>query len=128
MRRFFHLISRSRLQQVVLYLPQWLEYFLRHGDASLAYDLALASQDLPYFAHSLEILLRATIEGSKRNEIFSDGVVRLLDCFPEGLDVAAAYTRKTEVEHWGQLFDLIGDPRDLFEVGLQSACIALGRS
>ena len=101
---------------MVLYLSQWLESFLRQGDVSLAHELASASQTLPFFAHSLEMLLRATIEGSKRDDAFSNGVVRLLDCYPESLDVAAAYTRKTEVENWGRLFELIGNPRELFEV------------
>lgn len=101
----------------MLYLPQWLEWFLQRGDTSSAHELAEASQDLPHFTHSLEILLRTTVEGKHRNAAFSDGVVRLLDCFPQGLDVAAAYARKTDVEHWGHLFELIGDPRELFEVG-----------
>jgi hypothetical protein len=62
------------------------------------------------------MLLRATIEGTKRDDAFSNGVVRLLDCYPESLDIAAAYTRKTEVENWGRLFELIGNPRELLEV------------
>lgn len=67
------------------------------------------------------MLLRATIEGTKRDGAFSNGVVRLLDSFPDSLDVAAAYTRKTEVENWGRLFELIGDPRELFEVSIARA-------
>jgi hypothetical protein len=79
--------------------------------------LAKASENLPYFAHSLEILLRQTTETSDAAAGFAEGVVGLLDRFPQGLDVAAAYTRKTEAEHWNSLFNLIGDPKDLFEVG-----------
>jgi hypothetical protein len=112
---------------VVLYLPQWLESFLRQGDVSLAHELAWASQTLPYFAHSLEMLLRATIEGTKRDDTFPNRVVRLLDSFPESLDVAAAYTRKTEVENWGRLFELIGDPRELFDVSIVRAAGPVAR-
>jgi hypothetical protein len=97
-------------------LPHLLEWFLRRHETNWAFRLAKASESLPYFAHSLEILLRHTTEASNSKAGLAEAVVGLLDRFPQGLDVAAAYTRKTEVEHWDILFDLIGDPKDLFEV------------
>ena len=89
---------------------------MRRQDTISAFRLAKASESLPYFAHSLEILLRQTTETSDAKSGFAEGVIGLLDRFPQGLDVAAAYTRKTEAEHWNSLFNLIGDPKDLFEV------------
>jgi len=102
--------------QAVLYLPYLLKWFLSRQDTVSAFRLAKESETLPYFAHSLEILLRQTTETSDAPTGSAEGVVGLLDRFPQGLDVAAAYTRKTEAEHWNSLFDLIGDPKDLFEV------------
>ena len=43
-------------------------------------------------------------------------VVEFLDHFPQALDVVVGCARKTEVARWGFLFDVVGPPRDLFEV------------
>jgi hypothetical protein len=98
-----------------------LEWFLRNRESTSALRIAKACEDLPYFAHSLEILLRKTTEALSTNADFAESVISLLDRFEIGLDVAAAYTRKTEVEHWDHLFSLIGDPKELFEVSRYSA-------
>jgi hypothetical protein len=45
-------------------------------------------------------------------------VVEFLDHFPQALDVVVGCARKTEVTRWGFLFDVVGKPRDLFEVRL----------
>ena len=44
-------------------------------------------------------------------------VIEFLDHFPEALEVVVGCARKTEVERWKFLFDIVGKPRDLFEVG-----------
>ena len=43
-------------------------------------------------------------------------VVEFLDHFPQALDVVVGCARKTEVARWNFLFDIVGPPRDLFEV------------
>lgn len=43
-------------------------------------------------------------------------VVEFLDHFPQALDVVVGCARKTEVARWDFLFDVVGNPRDLFEV------------
>lgn len=48
-------------------------------------------------------------------------VVEFLDHFPQALDVVVGCARKTEVDRWGFLFDVVGKPRDLFEVSGMSS-------
>lgn len=43
-------------------------------------------------------------------------VIEFLDHFDEALQVVVGCARKTEVSQWGFLFDVVGKPRDLFEV------------
>ncbi|KAK8854501.1 hypothetical protein IAR55_003240 [Kwoniella newhampshirensis] len=42
-------------------------------------------------------------------------VITFLDHFPESLDVIVGCARKTEIDRWKVLFDIVGKPRDLFE-------------
>jgi hypothetical protein len=48
-------------------------------------------------------------------------VVEFLDHFPEALAVVVGCARKTELSRWDFLFDVVGNPRDLFEVRLAGA-------
>ncbi|WVQ95249.1 hypothetical protein IAU59_002344 [Kwoniella sp. CBS 9459] len=42
-------------------------------------------------------------------------VITFLDHFPSSLDVVVGCARKTEVDRWEVLFDIVGPPRELFE-------------
>lgn len=45
-----------------------------------------------------------------------------MDHFPEALDVVVGCARKTEVDRWERLFEVVGSPRELFE-----RCLVLGK-
>ncbi|ODN94637.1 hypothetical protein L198_04776 [Cryptococcus wingfieldii CBS 7118] len=104
-----------------LFLPKFLRYHLSSSPPSLSQALTLAQhyQHLVYFAHSLEVLLHSVLEDEhpKDHEILPT-VVTFLDYFPSALDVIVRCARKTEIERWPGLFELVGKPRDLFELCL----------
>ena len=43
-------------------------------------------------------------------------VIEFLDHFDVALDVVVGCARKTEMTRWRRLFDIVGDPKALFEV------------
>nr|XP_019011783.1 uncharacterized protein I206_03889 [Kwoniella pini CBS 10737]OCF50564.1 hypothetical protein I206_03889 [Kwoniella pini CBS 10737] len=133
-----------------LFLPQFLRYHLSSlPQPSLLNALILAKQyeGLVYFAHSLEILLHSVLEDEAaksntnnkqfinlnsfpptpnpeingKNDILS-AVVQFLDHFDNSLEVVVGCARKTEVDRWKLLFDIVGSPRILFE-----ACLSQGK-
>ncbi|OXH27574.1 hypothetical protein J008_04717 [Cryptococcus neoformans] len=126
-----------------LFLPQFLRYHLSSSPPSLANALILAQhyQPLVYFAHSLEVLLHSVLEdedlsksdsnnedeGSKQDSVLA-AVIVFLDYFPESLDVIVSCARKTEIERWPMLFDLVGKPRYLFEKCLKDGKIRTAAS
>ncbi|WVF67677.1 hypothetical protein IAT40_002436 [Kwoniella sp. CBS 6097] len=46
-------------------------------------------------------------------------VITFLDHFPSSLDVVVGCARKTEIDRWQVLFDVVGPPRELFEQCLE---------
>lgn len=103
-----------------LFLPQFLRYHLSQNNLRSALILASNYSHLVYFAHALEILLYSALEDAfdptdkALSELLSR-VIEFLDYFPQSLEVVVACARKTEVDRWTVLFDLVGKPRDLFE-------------
>lgn len=95
-------------------------------------------EPLVYFAHALEILLHDVLEeeadallsyekGQAKEsrpttpeppQAVLPFVVEFLDHFSECLQVVVGCARKTEIARWKYLFDVVGNPRDLFEVSL----------
>ena len=89
-----------------------------------AVSFASHYQHLVFFAHALEILLHTVVESEATGE---DGttngedsilpsVIEFLDHFDVALDVVVGCARKTEMARWRRLFDIVGDPKTLFEV------------
>lgn len=102
-------------------------------------------QHLVFFAHALEILLHTVLEDEADAKLSSSRpatppvlagpstrprsisipadaqpilprVVEFLDHFDEALQVVVGCARKTEMARWEHLFEVVGKPRDLFEV------------
>ena len=77
-----------------------------------------------YFAHALEILLHTVVESdacepdadTDPNDTILPKMVEFLDHFDAALDVVVGCARKTEMTRWRRLFDIVGNPKTLFEV------------
>ncbi|KAG6381430.1 RIC1-domain-containing protein [Boletus reticuloceps] len=114
-----------------LFLHHVLRHYLEFGQIREAVQLATNYQHLVYFAHGLEILLHTVVESEVEAEADESGtsnvasktlpvVIEFLDHFDVALDVVVGCARKTEVTRWKPLFDIIGNPKSLFEVCLNS--------
>lgn len=104
-----------------LFLPQFLRYHLSSHHLSSALAFASNYSSIVYFAHALEILLHSVLEDVVECGLnLLPAVVEFLDYFPESLEVVVGCARKTELERWAVLFDVVGRPRDLFEMCLES--------
>ncbi|KAI0035243.1 RIC1-domain-containing protein [Vararia minispora EC-137] len=111
-----------------LFLHHILLSHLSVGRVREAVALAAYYQDLVFFAHALEILLHTVVESEAEASPESEetsvlpAAVEFLDHFDAALDVVVGCARKTEMTRWRRLFDIVGEPRALFE-----ACLGSGR-
>lgn len=106
-----------------LFLPQFLRYHLQNRHLASALTLASNYSSLVYFAHALEILLHDVLEDEVDNPqdkgIGILGlVIEFLDHFDQSLEVVVGCARKTEIDRWERLFEVVGNPRGLFELCL----------
>jgi len=105
-----------------LFLHHILLAHLTIGHVREAVALASHYQDLVFFAHALEILLHTVVESEAEASLEAietsvlPAVVEFLDHFDAALDVVVGCARKTEMTRWRRLFDIVGEPRALFEV------------
>ncbi|KZV74702.1 RIC1-domain-containing protein [Peniophora sp. CONT] len=108
-------------------------------------------EHLVFFAHALEILLHTVVEADadmqselereadrtlrpgddedendsvtkREKESALPATIEFLDHFDVSLDVVVGCARKTEMTRWRRLFDIVGEPRVLFE-----KCLGSGR-
>jgi hypothetical protein len=95
------------------------------GQVQEAVSFASHYQHLVFFAHALEILLHTVVESEAAGEDATTAngedsilpsVIEFLDHFDVALDVVVGCARKTEMARWRRLFDIVGDPKTLFEV------------
>lgn len=128
-----------------LFLPPILRFHLTRDQPKEAIRFAAHYQHLVYFAHALEILLHDVLEDeadarpssarSTTDAFVTNGesetavtdpntvlprVVEFLDHFEEALQVVVGCARKTEITRWDLLFNVVGNPRILFEVSRRS--------
>ncbi|KAM5532186.1 hypothetical protein V8D89_014142 [Ganoderma adspersum] len=115
-----------------LFLHHILLSHLESSQGKEAVSFASHYQHLVYFAHALEILLHTVVEedaGTSDCEGTSDTAkdllpttIEFLDHFDDALDVVVGCARKIEMTRWPRLFDIVGNPKILFE-----SCLGTGR-
>ncbi|KAI8995415.1 RIC1-domain-containing protein [Trametes punicea] len=115
-----------------LFLHHILHFHLENAQVKEAVAFASHYQHLVYFAHALEILLHSVVEedaeaAEKQEETSTlDGLlpatIEFLDHFDDALDVVVGCARKIEMTRWPRLFDIVGNPKILFE-----SCLTTGR-
>lgn len=118
---YFSLLNRL---QSHLFLHHILLHYLEADRTKEAVTFASYYQELTFFAHALEILLHtiveaeADLESTQANPTSGvlPAVVEFLDHFDASLDVVVGCARKTEMTRWRRLFDIVGNPKALFEV------------
>lgn len=114
-----------------LFLQHLLLYHLETKQVKTAVQFATHYRKLVYFSHALEILLHTVVEAEagvlasqevtvETVQTVLPTVVTFLDHFDASLDVVVGCARKTEVDRWRRLFDIVGKPKSLFE-----ECLAL---
>ncbi|KAF8167806.1 RIC1-domain-containing protein [Crassisporium funariophilum] len=124
-----------------LFLQHILLYHLENRQVKEAVAFASHYQDLVFFAHALEILLHTVVESdlaienndeenANNSSAILPVVVEFLDYFDASLDVVVGCARKTEMTRWRHLFDVVGNPKGLFEVLsniFAILCLSFGR-
>jgi len=117
-----------------LFMHHILMFHLSNDQVKEAVLFASHYQHLVFFAHALEILLHCVIEEdaheahhqeNQENGDFKSGnllpaAIEFLDHFDDALDVVVGCARKIEMTRWPRLFDIVGDPKTLFETCLSS--------
>ena len=96
-----------------------------NGQVKEAVLFASHYQHLVYFAHALEMTLHNVVEEDvatlqnkdcpeHKGSLLAD-TIAFLDHFDICLDVVVGCARKIEMTRWARLFEVVGDPKDLFE-------------
>lgn len=107
--------------QTHLFLHHVLRHQLQRGQLDDAVAFASNYQSLVFFSHALEVLLHMVLEAEPEHSIDNGPgllsvTIEFIDHFDASLDVVVGCARKMEMSRWRRLFDVVGNPKDLFEV------------
>ena len=123
--------------QTHLFLHHVLRVHIDNGQIKEAVAFASHYQHLVFFAHALEILLHSVVEDdasmnhadtesdtdASDDESVLSRTIEFLDYFDVSMDVVVGCARKIEVTRWPRLFDVVGNPKTLFEVRHARSCL-----
>jgi len=116
-----------------VYLQQLLRQLIRRNLGQHAWEIAHSCSSLPYFQHSLELLLHSVLEEEATSkdpipDALLPSIVDFIRSFPVYRETVVRCTRKTEVALWPYLFAAVGSPKDLFSECLEKGELSTAAS
>ncbi|XP_067612874.1 guanine nucleotide exchange factor subunit Rich [Eurosta solidaginis] len=108
-----------------VYLHKILRQLIKRNLGYSAWEIAKSCRSLPYFPHSLELLLHEVLEEEALSkdpipDALLPSILDFIREFPVYLQTIVQCARKTEIALWPYLFSIAGKPKDLFQQCLQS--------